>query len=124
MNMLRDLDRRLDVLIGDWFADGLAEPAVTKEIIPRAEALGLVTAYNTKSLPPYIDKAGVAFPNDEIGQIITSANMFLKRCNQGRAFKTYLRDGTRKVGAIPRGLHLFEAPKLPPDLSQSALSSR
>ena len=120
IHILRALERRLDHLLGVEWQDILAQIQidVPEELIKiNVRRLDVPNGYQTKTLEPYRDKEGNLFPNDNIGQIITSANMFLKKI----PFKTHHWTNTRSLSKVPQGLHLFQAPFLPDGLKQHAL---
>lgn len=73
-------------------------------------------------LQPYQDSNGVTYPIDSLMELVPALNRHLKICENGRAFKTFLSDGTRDPCPVPDGMHMFEAPvEITPQLAAHAL---
>ena len=61
-------------------------------------------------LRPYKDAGGIIYPINHIRELVPAANRYLKKCERGRAFKTYYENDTHKPAPLPAGMHIFAKP--------------
>lgn len=91
-----------------WY-ETAKSPRISRIARPKAHPLVLSDSYKAHGrLIPYTDSDGVSYPLNCVQELIPAANRHLKKCDAGRAYKTYFSELQAGGCDVPEGIFVYE----------------